>query len=202
VADVNRDGRADLIWNITAGTALNRTYTQLSLGTGYFGARNGPYDHPATCCWGSYQSPVADLSGDQVPDMIWYQGSSPYSYLHRATGTGTGAIAFRPGQDLVPASGAGPFTALVGDVDGNGTADLILNRLTSSTNVLAVARGTTPIGAADGTVTPVQTHNVSSNWNAALPALVGDVNFDGRADVVWVIPGASTRVFLARSRAN
>jgi hypothetical protein len=134
--------------------------------------------------------------------MLWYLGAGANSYLHRATGTGTGALTFRTGQDLAPSLGAGPYTALTGDVDGDGAADLILNRLTSSTNVLAVARGTTPIGAVDGTLVPKQTHGVSTNWSAALPALVGDVNFDSRADVVWVIPGAPTRVFVARSRAN
>jgi hypothetical protein len=199
LADVTRDGRADLIWNLTAGSSVNRTYTAPGLGNGRFAAWKGPYDHPTSCCWGAYQSPVADLSGDQVPDMLWYNGSG---FLHRATGNGDGSLTMRTGQNLAPATGAGAFTAYTGDVDGNGTADLILNRLTSSTNVLAVARGTAPIGAVDAAVTPPQTHNVSTNWNAALGAQIGDVNFDGRVDVVWVIPGAPTRVFVARSRAS
>ena len=201
VADVNLDGRADLIWNVTAGTVTNRTYTKLSAGNGFFGALNGPYDHPTTCCWGSYQSPVADVSGDQVSDMLWYISIGSVSYLHRATGNGTGAVTFRTGQEL-PATTRGGFTALTGDVDGNGTADLLLNRLTSNTNSLAVARGTTPLGVVDAAITPLQAHPVATNWNAALAALVGDVNADNRTDVVWVIPGAPTRVFVARSRGN
>jgi hypothetical protein len=203
VADVNQDGRADLIWNITSGTTpgspINRTYTKLSLGTGFFGALNGPYDHPTPCCWGSYQSPVADLNRDQVPDMLWYLSNGSYSYLHRATGTGTGGITFRTGQDL-GATTRGGFTALTGDVDGDGASDLILNRLTGTTNVLAAARGTAPVGAVDSVRT--QTHGVETNWNGALPALVGDVNNDGRDDVVWVLPGAPTRIFVARSRPS
>jgi hypothetical protein len=199
VADVNRDGRADLIWNITSGAYANRTYTALSLGTGRFGSLNGPYDHPATCCWGGYQSLVGDLNRDQIPDMLWFNG---ISYLHRATGTGTGGLTFRTGQDLSAAVGPGPYTALVGDVDGDGATDLILNRLTSTSNTVAVARGTTPLGAVDATVNPTQPHDVSTNWNAALPALVGDVNFDGRDDVVWVIPGSPIRIYVARSRPS
>jgi hypothetical protein len=199
VADVTRDGRADLIWNLTAGTSVNRTYTALGLGNGRFGPWMGPYDHATSCCWGAYQSPVADISGDQVPDMLWYNGSG---YLHRATGNGNGAITFRTGQDLTAGTGPGGFTAYTGDVDGNGIADLLLNRLTNSTNVLAVARGTSPIGAVDAGATPSQTHPVGTNWNAALGMMVGDVNFDGRADAVWVIPAAPTRIFVARSRAN
>jgi hypothetical protein len=197
LVDVTRDGRADLIWNLNSGQSVNRTYTALGLGNGRFGPWMGPWDHPTSCCWGGYQSPVADLSGDQVPDMLWYNGAG---FLHRATGNGNGAITMRTGQNLAGVTGAGAFTAYTGDVDGNGTADLILNRLTSSTNVLAVTRGTSPIGAVDGTVRPPQTHTVGTNWNAALPMMVGDVNFDGRADVVWVIPGAPTRVYVGRSR--
>jgi hypothetical protein len=201
LVDVTRDGRADLIWNLNSGQSVNRTYTALGLGNGRFGAWAGPYDHPTACCWGGYQSPVADVSGDQTPDMLWYVSTGTVSYLHRATGSGTGSVTFRTGQDL-GASTRGGFTALTGDVDGNGTADLILNRLTTTTNVIAVARGTAPIGAVNAGVTPNQTHSVATNWNAALAPLVGDVNDDGRADVVWVIPGAPTRVFVARSRAS
>ncbi len=202
VADVNLDGRADLIWNITAGSFANRTYTKLSLGDGSFGALNGPYDHPTSCCWGSYQSPLGDLNRDQRADLLWYIGTGSLSYLHRATTNQNGSITFQAGQDLKASTGVGPFTALVGDVDGDGSDDLILNRLTSTTNVLAVARGGSGNGAVDPTVNPPQTHAVATNWNGSLPALAGDVNFDGRDDVVWVIPGATTRVFVARSRAG
>lgn len=200
-ADVNLDGRADLIWNITSGSFANRSYTALSLGNGRFGALNGPYDHPTSCCWGGYQSPMADLSGDLIPDMLWYISTGAVSYLHRATGNGSGALTFRTGQEL-PATTRGGFVALTGDVDGNGTGDLILNKRTSTTNQVAVARGTSPIGAVDHSVLVLQTHTLTTNWNAALPAMASDINNDDRVDVVWVIPGAPTRVFVGRSRAN
>lgn len=201
-ADLNLDGRADLIWNVTSGSAVNRTYTKLSLGNGFFGPLNGPYDHPSACCWGGYQSPVGDLNRDQRADMLWYAGTASLSYLHRATANQNGSITFQPGQDLSPTTGPGPYTALVGDVDGDGSDDLIMNRLTSSTNVLAVARGGATNGAVDPTVLPPQTDPVSTNWNGALPAMVGDVNLDGRADVVWVLSGAQVRVYLARARPD
>ena len=86
-------------------------------------------------------------------------------------------------------------------MDGDGAADLIINSLTSSTNTVGVMRGTIS-GLMDLGVTPLQLSPVATNWNAALPAMSGDVNADGRADVVWVIPGAPTRLFVARSRAS
>lgn len=199
LADINRDGRKDLLWNSIA--TVNRSYTAQSLGGGAFGAMSGPYDHPIGGGWTGYQTLVADVSQDQVPDLVWYLGTSSYSYLHRALGTGTGSFSFQAGQDLEPATGLGPFTAVTGDVNGDGAADLILNRLTSTSNVLAVGRGTAA-GTVDATVDGPQTHPVSTNWSGALPVLVGDVNGDGREDVVWVLPGSPSRIYVAQSRSG
>ena len=202
VADVNRDGKADLIWNVTYGSDLNRTYTALSAGDGHFGTLHGAYDHPTPCCWGSYQTLVGDLSGDQIPDMMWFIATGSVTFLHRALGAGDGSLTFETGQNLTGALGVGPWTPLTGDVDGDGAVDLIVNRLTTTTNTVGVARGTSPTGAVSAGPTPDQVSPISANWNQALPALVGDVNGDGRADVVWIIPGAPTRVYVARSRAG
>jgi Thiol-activated cytolysin/FG-GAP-like repeat len=202
VADVNRDGKADLIWNVTYASDLNRTYTALSLGNGHFGSLNGGYDHPTPCCWGGYQTLVGDLNRDQVPDMMWFIATGSITFLHRALGNGAGAITFQTGQDLTGALGVGPWTALTGDVDGDGAADLIVNRLTTTTNTVGVARGTAPGGAVTTGPNPKQVSPISANWNQALPAMVGDVNGDGRADVVWVIPGAPSKLYVARSRAG
>jgi len=202
VADVNRDGKADLIWNITSGNEVNRTYTALSAGDGRFGSLNGGYDHPTPCCWGGYQTLVGDLNRDQVPDMMWFIATGSITFLHRALGTGTGALTFATGQDLTGALGVGPWTALRGDVDGDGAADLIVYRLTTTTNTVGVERGTAPSGAVSAGPNPLQVSPISANWNQALPAMAGDVNGDGRADVVWVVPGAPTQVYVARSRAG
>lgn len=202
MADINRDGKADLIWNVTFGSELNRTYTALSNGDGTFGTLNGGYDHPVPCCWGTYQTLVGDVSGDQVPDILWFYSSASADYLHKALGATSGQIYFQDLQVLTGSFGPGPYTGVLGDVDGDGISDLIAYRLTSSTNTIAVARGTSPSGVVDPTITPLQVSPISANWNQALPGLVGDVNGDGRTDVVWVIPGAPTRVYVVRSRPS
>jgi hypothetical protein len=203
VADVNRDGRADLVWNRTSGNLTNDTYNAFSLGDGTFGTLNGWYSHPISCCWGWYQTLVADVNRDQVPDVLFYGGAtaSPGTFLSVALGTTSGPLAFLNRQELTGAVGPIPSVGLMGDVDGDGAADLIINSLTATTNTIGVGRGTTG-GNMDFNVAPLQLSPIATNWNAALPALVGDVNADGRADIVWVIPGSPTRLFVARSRAS
>ena len=142
-----------------------------------------------------------NVNRDQIPDMIWYGGAtdSPGTFLSVALGTTAGPLTFLNRQDLTGAVGPIPSTGMIGDVDGDGGADLIINSLTASTNTVGVLRGTST-GFMDPNVSPLQISPVSTNWNAALPAMVGDVNGDGRDDVVWVIPGSPTRLFVARSR--
>ena len=202
VADVDRDGRADLIWNRNSGNLSNDTYNAFSTGTA-FGTLHGWYSHPVSCCWSWYQWLVADVNRDQIPDMLWYGGStnSPGTFLSVALGTSSGPLVFLNRQELTGAVGPIPSVGMMGDVDGDGASDLIINSLTASTNTVGVGRGTTS-GTMDFNVAPLQVSPISTNWNASLPALVGDVNGDGRADVVWVIPGSPTRLFVARSRAS
>ena len=201
VADVNRDGHADLIWYRIYANLPNDTYNTFSQGDGTFGALNGYYRHPVACCWGWYQTLVADVNGDQIPDMMWYGGSTatPGTFLSVALGTTSGPLIFLNREELTNTVGPIPSAGMVGDVDGDGRADLIINSLTATTNTIGVLRGTTT-GFMDPAVSPLQVSPVSTNWNAALPAMGGDVNGDGRADVVWVIPGSPTRVFVGRSR--
>ena len=200
VADVNRDGRADLIFNRTSGTLTNDTYSSLSLGNGQFGTLRGWYTHPVGSGWNGYQWLVADVNGDQIPDMIWYAGiAGAGNNLYVGEGSASGPLTFLAVQSLGSIVGPTSSVAAVGDVDGDGLADVILYALTATTNTVGVLRGTST-GFMDPNVSPVQVSPVSTNWNGALPAMVGDVNGDGRADVVWVIPGSPTRVFVAQSR--
>ena len=100
-----------------------------------------------------------------------------------------------PHADIAEASAAAPLGPRVelGSSVGRETS--------ATTNTVATLRGT-GTGYMDPNVTPVQVSPVDTNWNAALPAMVGDVNGDHNADVVWVISGSTTQVFVALSKGN
>ncbi|MGH6690676.1 MAG: FG-GAP-like repeat-containing protein, partial [Gammaproteobacteria bacterium] len=203
LGDLNQDGRADLIWTAVPGRASpNDTYTALSQGGGVFGAEK-THVYPVACCWTGYRPLIGDFNRDQVADIVW-NGANTGNWVHKVLGNGSGGWIVPQSnpyhQDLTTETGTGPFTARVGDVDADGATDIIWSSTTATKLKVAVGRGTAPSGAIDAGVQPYQTHPVSTNWNGALPHLIGRVTTSGRADVVWVIPGMPTRVFVARSR--
>ena len=68
LADVNGDGRADLVWNELS--TKNRTYVNLSNGNGTFRRAVTALDQPQTG-WGGFRMLVKDVSGDQRGDIVW-----------------------------------------------------------------------------------------------------------------------------------
>ena len=154
-----------------------------------------PQDHPVVCCWSTYRSLLGDFNRDRVTDMLWINRAS---VVHRANGTGPGRFSYVNGQDLggtdqsVP--GAGLFEVYTGDVDGDGSSDVIWNRINGSGNRVAITRGTAGQSVLDRTE-PAQMHPDAANWLQA-QLLVGDFNGDRQDDVLWVIPGGTTRIFL------
>ena len=67
IADVNGDGKDDIIWNSTGST--NRTYVGISNGDGTFDMK--PYQDRSESSWSSYKTLIADINGDGKDDIIW-----------------------------------------------------------------------------------------------------------------------------------
>jgi hypothetical protein len=195
IADVNGDGRDDIIWNILNDTSANRVYVGIASPQGGF-SFNSPEDHPAICCWSTYRPLIGDFNRDRVADLLWISNAN---FVHRANGTGLGRFAYAAVQNLSGTDqntpGAGTFQVYAGDVDGDGAADVIWNRIDGNGNRVAVTRGVASQSTLDRTE-PAQIHPDAANWLQA-QLLVGDFNGDRQQDVLWVIPGGTTRIFLA-----
>lgn len=163
LADVNSDGRADVVVanNMTSsvGILLSRstgglgTATQLSTGS------NSPQSVTA-----------GDMNGDSRPDIVFGTSAGRVVVLlNSSTGTFSGTTAY-------PTGGSSVQRVQVGDVNNDGRLDVVTaNTFEHSVGVL-LGTGTGGLGTAA---------SYSAGSNSAPPSVaLGDLNKDGRLDVV------------------
>lgn len=201
VGDVDRDGDEDLIWNSTSD-AGNRFYHGIFGTAGAISFPNPGRDHPTNCCWATYKRIVGDFDGDQRADIALFTSNPTTRGLHRAYSNGPNSFTFpafasnNTWRERVPNAAWEPYA---GDVNGDGVDDLILNVL-GGTNRVRVAFGNTNRTFPAPDIQP--DHPAAAQWSAAgtRGMLVGDVNGDLRADVVWVVPAANTSVYVGTGR--
>ncbi|PZF90835.1 S8 family serine peptidase [Micromonospora deserti] len=184
-ADVNGDGRDDIV-SFTRGTSAD-VHVALSYG-GSFGA-------PAL--WHTYfaagqEFPVlGDVNGDRRDDLITFtRGNAANVYVALSTGT-----SFGPAQRWHTWFAALKETPLVGDFNGDGRADLATFVREDVRDVyVALSDGTTFVGS-------------GVRWHAdfvgddGIP-LAGDVNDDGRDDVIAVDRFTGTAVSVGLSTGS
>jgi hypothetical protein len=174
VADVNGDGRADLITADSGGASVS-----VLLGNG-----DGSFHSPASLAVGKYPTfvSVADVNGDGHPDLIAVNNHSGGVSVLLGNGDGT----FGSAMSFVV--GAYPQAVAVLDVNGDGRLDLVVtNSHGNSVSVL--------VGNGDGTFQRPLDVSVGA-YPAALA--VGDLNGDGRPDLVTAnATGNSVSVLLS-----
>lgn len=122
---------------------------------------------------------TGDLNGDGFADVVWQQQSTGNLYawiMQGPTVIATPALS-------IPTVGTGWQVRAVGDLNGDGRADLVFqNSVTGGLAVWlmngAVVIGTAPItdGVGNQLIMP------DPNW---VIAGAGDLNRDGRADLIW-----------------
>ena len=196
VGDVNGDGRDDLIWNVTADH--NRTYVGLARtdGSGRFDFLS-PQDRPERG-WHDYKTLVGDVNGDGRDDLIWnLTGEFNRTYVGLARRDGSGRFDFLSPQDR-PERGWQQYLALVGDVNGDGRDDLIWN-VTAEVNRTYVGLARTD-GSGRFNFLPAQDRS-ESVWHR-YKTLIGDVNGDGRDDLIWNLTDLDNRTYVGLARQD
>src|SRR6266446_6230965 len=148
VADVNHDGKPDLIVGNSCGFPCDATGAVAVL------LGNGDGTFRAAVIYNSgfyivYSVTVADVNGDGNPDLVVANGSNPGTVgvlLGNGDGTFRPAITYDSGGSL-------PFWVAVADVNGDGKLDLIV----ANSELLAGGDGDVGVllGNGDGTFQPV-----------------------------------------------
>lgn len=168
VADVNGDGRPDLV--------AADTYAALSGGRGgvsvLLGNGDGTFASPATYSSGGdnpQSIAIADLNGDGKPDVVV---TNFYAAVDVLLGNGDGTFQAPLSYST---SGSGPTGVAVADVNGDGRPDIAVTNFGSSTVAVLFGNG-------DGTFQPPLTY--ASGGLYAMSVVLADVNGDGMVDVV------------------
>lgn len=181
VADVNGDGLADIVGFGQAGTLVSLGSASGTFATPIFAAANFGVSQG----WNSdniFHRELADVNGDGRADIVGFGFAGVLVALAHANGT-FGAVSLRS-SNFNPANGwttQDAATRTLADVNGDGLADIV-GFGTPGTFVA--------LGSADGSFGPtnlaVANFGRDQGWSSdnSFHREVGDVNGDGRADIV------------------
>lgn len=181
MADVNGDGRADIVGFGQAGTwvalaGANGTFADAKFTLGNFGQDQG---------WNSanrYFRDVADVNGDGRADVVGFGQAGTYVSL--ATGNGAFATATLSLTNFGAAQGwsnQDQFPRFVADVNGDGRADIV--GFGQSGVWVALAKSG---GGFNAATMVMNGFGQDQGWNSNDHYLrtISDVNGDGRADII------------------
>jgi|HubBroStandDraft_6_1064221.scaffolds.fasta_scaffold61739_2 hypothetical protein len=185
VADLNGDGKPDLIATNGGGEAEGTVAVMLGNGDGTFQPAV-TYDSGGT--WAKAIA-VADLNGDGKLDVIvanlypsgWY-GQEVNGVVSVLFGNGDGS--FKPAV-VYDAGAEETFSVAVADVNGDGKLDVLLVNtcLVGNCEITHVDGGVSVmLGNGDGTLQPAVTYDGGGMGSAGIS--VGDVNGDGFIDLL------------------
>jgi hypothetical protein len=189
VADVNGDGKPDLLVATCGNNSFNSTCAQEGSVGVLLGNGDGTFQPPVNYGSGGVIAnsvAVADVNGDGKPDLLVANcGSGGGSCFNGTVGVllGNGDGTF---QAAVP-YGSGGYNAnslAVADVNGDGKPDLLVtNDCASSSNCPGPGSVSVLLGNGDGTFqTAVSYPLAGAAWSSSVA--VADVNGDGKPDLL------------------
>ncbi len=191
VADVNLDGKPTCL---SANDGYNSYYSSGPIGV-LLGNGDGTFRPPLTyrgSGLGAWSIAVADLNGDEQPDMVvgpncpsqYYGMCYPYVDVFLGNGGGTFQLAasYSPGRDFLNAI-PDSVSVAIADINNDGKRDVLVTRGDFPFSVL--------YGNGDGTFQTV----VQSSFPGSAPIL-RDVNGDGKADLLMNVGGLGLKVQL------
>ncbi len=151
--------------------------------------------------WAYYTTRLGDIDGRNGADLVFVRSTDPANtngWIHRALNNGDGTFTIQPAQHA--GLGTNPVVPFLADFNNDGKDDILLNHRDASTNQVLVGFGTSsgnftfPAGIQTALNTPPE------GWAPYDVVFVGDLNGDGKADVVWTNPSSQAHVYVALSK--
>ncbi len=200
VHDQDGDGDADIVLNHLP--SLNRTWWANSDGDGTwtFVQNASHYDDNLTDSndWSEYTVRVGDTDQAYGRDLIWIDSTNAgISKVSTGMWNGSGYTFGSLQQTTFDNQGVTDhFTVEVLDVEGDGLSDIVWNLKNGFDNLIYISRGTGN-GNFDFSVARVRHPDQDeSNWSA-FQLYTGDINGDGRDDLIWNHPAITNRIYTA-----
>ncbi|MEQ8548418.1 MAG: FG-GAP-like repeat-containing protein [Cyclobacteriaceae bacterium] len=189
IGDLDGDGKVDLaVANYTSNTVSVFRNTSTAVGTISYAAKQ---DY--TTGTGPWSVAIGDLDGDGKADLAVANYISNTVSVYRNTSTGVGTIGYAAKQDYT--TGSNPRSVAIGDLDGDGKADLAVANYIS--NTVSVLRNTS---TAVGTISYAAKQDYTTGTGAYSVA-IGDLDGDGKADLA-VVNVSSTTVSVFRNTST
>jgi hypothetical protein len=188
IGDLDGDGLADLVVANGSGNTISvlRNLGAVAITSNSFAPRvdfttgNGPK-------WVA----IGDLTGDGKPDLVVANaGSGTLSIFQNTSSPGV----MSSGSFAAPVSltvGGLPFCAVIGDLDGDGKPDIAVANYANTS--VSIFHNVSSVGVLDA-------NSFASPFNLAAPSpsqnvALGDLDGDGRLDLVVAASGGSVSVF-------
>ncbi len=179
IGDIDGDGKADLAasnFNLNSISVLRNTATAGTINAASFAAKvdfaTGNAPHGLA---------IGDIDGDGKPELISsnFNGES-VSILRNTSSSGAIDLTSFAGKVDFGTLATGPFSVALGDVDGDGKADIAVGYNTNTQ--ISVYRNTSVPGTINASSLAVEVDFTANNKPRIL--VMGDLDGDGKADIV------------------
>ena len=183
LADVNRDGKLDLlvVSQCESGPNCAQSVVSVLLGNGD-GTFQTAQTYSAASGYLAFTIAVADVNGDGKPDLVVGTSLGGCGADSVAVLLGNGDGTFKPAQNYASGGFGCPARPVVADINGDGKADIVVANFGSERDGPPGNVGVL-LGNGDGTFQAPKTYD-SGGYGPPWSVAVADVNGDGKLDVM------------------
>ncbi len=193
VLDIDGDGIDDVAWNETTSNE-NRLFAGITDVFGFLDMR--PAQSFDAGDWSGFDVARGDLNGDGRGDLVWSAPAPPQTRIYVAQGRADGGFDLSA-ETVREAIGDAAVEFRVGDVDGDGSDDLVWVAGPHPGASVYVS-----LSRAGGTFEHRDVQRVATPCAGTCALRMGDFNGDGHADLAWNALGSENVVGVVLGDAS